>query len=85
MRSGIIDRKIDKNGNALASHFLKFLCQPTFGTFAKSHKSTHNLNFAKEPNLASASVKSILQGQIGITMIDKISLSERDNYKEEVL
>jgi len=25
---------------ALASHFFKFLCQPTFGTFAKSHEPT---------------------------------------------
>ena len=36
---------------APASHFLKFLCQPAFGTFAKPHKPTHNLSFAKEPNL----------------------------------
>jgi len=39
------------NLNAPASHFLKFLCQPTFGTFAKLHKPTHNPSFTKEPNL----------------------------------
>jgi putative transcriptional regulator len=41
----------DKIPISPASHFLKFLCQPTFGTFAKSHEPTHNLNFAKEPNI----------------------------------
>tara|TARA_Y100000815_G_C13349476_1_gene503629 strand:- start:11318 stop:11812 length:495 start_codon:yes stop_codon:yes gene_type:complete len=33
-----------------ASHFLKFLCQPTFGTFAKPLRPTHNPSFTKEPN-----------------------------------
>jgi DNA-binding Xre family transcriptional regulator len=33
-----------------ASHFLKFLCQPAFGTFAKPHKLTHSPSFTKEPN-----------------------------------
>jgi DNA-binding XRE family transcriptional regulator len=33
-----------------ASHFLKFLCQPAFGTFAKPLKPTHNPSFANEPN-----------------------------------
>jgi hypothetical protein len=33
-----------------AAHFLKFLCQPAFGTFAKPLKPTHNPSFAKEPN-----------------------------------
>jgi len=33
-----------------ASHFLKFLCQSAFGTFAKPLKPTHNPSFAKEPN-----------------------------------
>ena len=36
-----------------ASHFLKFLCQPAFGTFAKPLKPTHHPSFAKEPNFAS--------------------------------
>lgn len=39
-----------KNLKAPASHFLKFLCQPAFGTFAKPRKPTHNPSFAKEPN-----------------------------------
>jgi putative transcriptional regulator len=39
------------NLNAPASHFLKFLCQPAFGTFAKPHKPTHSPSFTKEPNL----------------------------------
>jgi len=39
------------NLNAPASHFLKFHCQPAFGTFAKPHKPTHNPSFTKEPNL----------------------------------
>ncbi|MGK7390597.1 MAG: helix-turn-helix transcriptional regulator [Candidatus Cyclobacteriaceae bacterium M2_1C_046] len=39
------------NLKAPASHFLKFLCQPAFGTFAKPHKPTHNPSFTKEPNL----------------------------------
>ena|GEM_PF-2755385 len=38
------------NLNALATHFLKFLRQLAFGTFAKPHKLTHNQSFAKEPN-----------------------------------
>ena len=54
MRSEIKEQKNNKKEKALASHFFKFLCQPTFGTFAKSHEPTHNLNFAKEPNFASA-------------------------------
>jgi hypothetical protein len=37
-----------------ALHFLKFLCQPAFGTFAKPHEPTRNPSFAKEPNLANA-------------------------------
>jgi len=37
-----------------ASHFLKFLCQPAFGTFEKPHKPTHNQSFAKEPNFTPA-------------------------------
>jgi len=61
MRSKIKELKNNKKRKASASHFLKFLCLPTFGTFAKSHKPTHNLNFAKEPNLANATIKSILQ------------------------
>jgi DNA-binding XRE family transcriptional regulator len=40
-----------KNLNAPASHFLKFLCQPAFGTFAKPHKPALNPSFTKEPNL----------------------------------
>lgn len=39
------------NLKAPASHFFKFLCQHTFGTFAKPHKPTHNPSFTKEPNL----------------------------------
>ncbi|ERM80839.1 hypothetical protein P872_11830 [Rhodonellum psychrophilum GCM71 = DSM 17998] len=35
---------------SLASHFLKFLCQPAFGTFAKPDMPTHNQSFTKEPN-----------------------------------
>jgi hypothetical protein len=38
--------------NALAIHFLKFLRQPAFGTFAKPHILTQNQSFAKEPNFA---------------------------------
>jgi len=41
-----------------ASHFLKFLCQPAFGTFAKPLKPTHNPSFAKEPNLPSTDTKN---------------------------
>jgi putative transcriptional regulator len=41
----------EKKGKAYPSHFLKFLGQPAFGTFAKPHKPTHNPSFAKEPNL----------------------------------
>ena len=52
--------KNGKKGKAPASHFFKFLCLPTFGTYAKTHKRTHNLNFAKEPNLANAQLTSIL-------------------------
>ena len=51
MRSKIKEWKINKKEKTLASHFFKFLCLPTFGTFAKSHEPTHNQNFAKEPNL----------------------------------
>jgi putative transcriptional regulator len=43
--------KNDKISITPASHFLKFLCQPAFGTFAKPLKPTHNPSFAKEPNL----------------------------------
>lgn len=46
-----------KNDNGTispASHFLKFLCQSAFGTFAKPHKPTHNQSFAKEPNFPNA-------------------------------
>jgi hypothetical protein len=39
---------------ALASHFLKFLSQPAFGTFTKPHNPTHHQSFAKEPNFANA-------------------------------
>jgi ribosome-binding protein aMBF1 (putative translation factor) len=39
-----------KNLNAPASHYLKFLCQPSFGTFAKPHKPTHSPSFTKKPN-----------------------------------
>lgn len=38
------------NLKAHASHFLKFLCQPAFGTFTKPLKPAHNPSFAKEPN-----------------------------------
>ncbi len=58
MRSKTQEREIDKKEKAFASHFLKFLYQPIFGTFAKSHKPTHNLNFAKEQNLSNAHIKS---------------------------
>ncbi|WKK59299.1 helix-turn-helix transcriptional regulator [Sphingobacterium sp. BN32] len=40
----------DRFSISFASHFLKFLCQRTFGTFAKPLKPTHNPSFAKEPN-----------------------------------
>jgi hypothetical protein len=42
------------NLKAPASHFLKFLCQPAYGTFAKPHKPAHNPSFTKEPNLPSS-------------------------------
>jgi len=45
---GQVTEKREKN---IPSHFLKFLCQPAFGTFAKPLKPTHNPSFAKEPNL----------------------------------
>jgi DNA-binding Xre family transcriptional regulator len=38
----------EKKEKANPSHFLKFLCQPTF---AKPRKPTRNPSFAKEPNL----------------------------------
>jgi len=60
MRSKIKEWINNKKEKALASHFLKFLCHPTFGTFAKSHEPTRNPNFAKEPNFANAPMKSIL-------------------------
>ncbi|WP_435380188.1 helix-turn-helix transcriptional regulator [Echinicola jeungdonensis] len=40
----------DKISISPASHFLKFLCQPAFGTFAKPLKPAHNPSFTKEPN-----------------------------------
>jgi len=46
----------DKIPISPASHFLKFLCQPTFGTFTKPLKPTHNQSFAKEPNFARLSL-----------------------------
>jgi len=46
--------KDDKRTISLASHFLKFLCQPTFSTFAKPHKPTHNPSFINEPKFAHA-------------------------------
>lgn len=46
--------KNDKWTISPASHFLKFLYQPAFGTFAKPHKPTHNQSFAKEPNFPNA-------------------------------
>jgi len=60
MRSEIKELKNIKKGKAPASQFFKFLCHPTFGTFTKSHEPTHNQNFAKEPNLANATLTSIL-------------------------
>jgi hypothetical protein len=60
MGSEIKELKNNKKEKALASHFFKFLCLPTFGTFAKSHEPTHNQNFAKEPNLANTPLTSIL-------------------------
>jgi len=59
MRSEIKEWKNNKKEKALASHFFKFLCQPTFGTFAKSHEPTQNQNFAKEPNFANVQLLSI--------------------------
>ena len=47
-------KKNDDRTISLAPHFLKFLCQPAFGTFAKPHEPTHNPSFAKEPNFANA-------------------------------
>jgi hypothetical protein len=67
MRSEIKEWKNNKKEKPLALHFFKFLCQPTFGTpartaggFAKSHEPIHNQNFAKESNLANAPFTSIL-------------------------
>jgi hypothetical protein len=59
MRSEIKEWKNNKKEKALASHFFKFLCLPTFGTFAKSHEPTHNLNLVKEPNFANAQLMTI--------------------------
>lgn len=39
----------DKKKNPTLRIFNNF-CHPTFGTFAKAHKPTHNPSFAKEPN-----------------------------------
>jgi hypothetical protein len=44
----------EKKEKAPASHFLKFLCQPAFGTFAKPHKPTRKPKLckrAKSPTL----------------------------------
>jgi hypothetical protein len=59
MKNKIKEWKINKREKVLASHFFKFLCLPTFGTFAKSHEPTRNQNFAKEPNFTNAPLKSI--------------------------
>ena len=66
MGSEIKEWKNNKKEKALASHFFKLLCLPTFGTpartasgFAKSHEPTYNLNFAKEPNFANVQLMSI--------------------------
>jgi DNA-binding Xre family transcriptional regulator len=37
--------------SAPTTHYLKFLCQPAFGTFATPHKPTLHPSFTKEPNL----------------------------------
>ena len=60
MRSEIKEWKNNNKEKALASHFFKFLCLPTFGTFAKPHEPTDNQNFTKEPNLANALLTSSL-------------------------
>ena len=60
MRSEKKELKNNKERKALASHFFKFICQPTFGTFAKSHEPTLNQNFAKEPNFSNAPLTSSL-------------------------
>ena len=52
MRSRIKVRQAEIKEEDLASHFFKFLCQTTFGTFTKSHRLPHILNFVKEPNFA---------------------------------
>jgi len=44
--------KNEKISISYASHFLKFLFQPAFGTFAKPLNPTRNPSFAKEPNFA---------------------------------
>lgn len=47
----LIGQVTEKKEKAGPSHFLKFLSQPAFGTFAKPHNPTHYPSFAKEPNL----------------------------------
>ncbi len=56
MRSEKKEWENNKKEKALVSHFFKFLC---LRTFAKSHEPIHNLNFAKEPNLAHVPLTSI--------------------------
>jgi hypothetical protein len=46
----------DKISISSASHFLKFLCQPAFDTFAKPLKTTHKPGFVKEPKFTRRSL-----------------------------
>jgi|GEM_PF-6337870 len=75
MRSEIKEWKNNKKEKALASHFSQFLCQPTFGTFAKSHDPTHSLNFAKEPNLANLSAE-----QAGAPLTSNLVMTNWNSY-----
>lgn len=65
MRSRIKVSRTEIKEKALASHFLKFLCQPTFGTFTKSHRLPHILNFIKEPNFTNT-LKTGISNEIAV-------------------
>jgi hypothetical protein len=65
MRSRIKVRQAEIKEKALASHSFKFLCQPTLGTFTKSHRLPHILNFVKEPNFANT-LKTGISNEIAV-------------------
>lgn len=79
MKSEIKEWINNKKERAPASHFFKFLYQPTFGAparsaggFAKSHEP---INFAKEPNLANLSAE-----QAGALLTSILAMTNWNNY-----